>query len=181
MPLLPAQLIQTERDRLPLTLARLSEEFLYLADLIADTDPADVDGVARLETLLEASAVAIQVKAGSIASLIREFDARADIALGEADRIASRGRAARAQAAWLRSYLLKNLRSLDVDRVDTPIALISVRRSPPSLEIVDEDEVPEAFKHMVQTIDRGLLKAALVENLIVPGACLVRGYHLVMR
>lgn len=62
---------------LPVTLARLTGEFLDLANLLADTDPSDADGVAQIEKLLDGSAAAIQDKAASIASLVREFDARA--------------------------------------------------------------------------------------------------------
>ncbi len=68
---------------LPLTLARLTGEFLDLANVLADTDPSDADALAQVHDLLDQSVTAIQGKAGSIAALIREFDARADAAQDE--------------------------------------------------------------------------------------------------
>jgi Siphovirus Gp157 len=83
---------------LPVTLARLTGEFLDLANLLADTDPTDAQGVAQIEKLLDGSAAAIQEKAASIASLVREFDARAVAAQAEADRIMAHARAATSRA-----------------------------------------------------------------------------------
>src|SRR5579859_6910907 len=78
---------------LPVTLARLTGEFLDLANLLADTDPSDAEDVAQIERLLDGSAAAIQDKASAIASLIREFDARAAAAQAEGERILTHSRA----------------------------------------------------------------------------------------
>ena len=102
---------------LPLTLARLTGEFLDLASVLADTDPSDAEALAQVHDLLDQSVTAIQGKAGSIAALIREFDARADAAQDEMDRITVIMRSARSHATWLREYLLRHLQALGVDRI----------------------------------------------------------------
>ena len=61
---------------LPITLARLTGEFLDFVSKLADTDPSDTEAVAELEALLDHSATAIQDKTVAIAAVIREFEAR---------------------------------------------------------------------------------------------------------
>ena len=166
---------------LPVTLARLTGEFLDLANLLADTDPSDAEGVAQIEKLLDGSAAAIQEKAASIASLVREFDARAVAAQAEADRIMAHARAATSRARWLKDYLLNNLQALGVPRIQTPTILVAVGKSPPAVEILDEEHIPDAFKHLVQSVDKSLLRTALMTGEVVPGARLIRGTHLSIR
>ena len=175
------QMPNEDGGTLPLTLARLTGEFLDLANRLADIDPSNADGVADVEQRLDGSVAAIQVKVASIAALVREFEARAAAAQAEVDRIVGHARAARSHAGWLRDYLLRNLEALDVDRIETATALVVVRDSPPAAEVLDENQIPDAFKRVVQSIDKGLLRSALLDGEAIPGARLVRGRHLVLR
>ena len=63
--------------------------------------------------------------------MIREFEARAEGAHTEAERIATHARAANSRAAWLRDYLLKNLELLGVQRIETATTVVVIRKSPP--------------------------------------------------
>ena len=166
---------------LPLTLARLTGEFLDLANVLADTDPSDAEALAQVHDLLDQSVTAIQGKAGSIAALIREFDARADAAQDEVDRITVLMRSARSHGTWLREYLLQHLQALGVDRIETATALIVVRKSPPAVQIIDEALIPDAFIRVVKSVDRSLLRTALLSEKEIPGARLTHGSHLWMR
>jgi hypothetical protein len=166
---------------LPVTLARLTGAFIGLANLLADTDPSNGEGVTQIEQLLDSSAASIQLKAASIAALVREFEARAAAAQAEADRIAAHARGAKSRAGWLRDYLLRNLQALGVDRMETATALLVVRESPPAAEVLDEDQLPDGFKRVVHSIDKAHLRQALLNGEVVPGARLTRGTYLWMR
>jgi len=169
------------RGELPMTLARMTGEFLDLACRLADTDPADQDDMAEIRTLLDGSAAAIEEKSASIAALIRELEARASAAQSEAERILAHARTAGAHAAWLRAYLLANLQALGVERIVTATTRILVRQSPPAVELTDEEQVPEEFKRIVRSIDKAALRAALLEGQAVAGARLSRDTHLIIR
>lgn len=171
----------TGTSPMPLTLARLTDEFLRFADLLADVDPSDADGIALVQEHLDTSAADIRTKASSIAAVIREFEARANVAQAEAERIAAHGRASKGRAAWLRDYLLKHLQALGVDRIQTASAVIAVRASPPAAEVLDEDLLPNAFKRVAYSVDKGQLRKALLEGEVVPGARLARGSYLSIR
>jgi len=168
-------------DTLPLTLARLTDEFLQVADLLIDADPSDLDGLAQVQQRLDRSAAAIEGKAGAIAALVREFEARANAAQSEADRIAAHARTAKAHATWLREYLLQNLLALGVDRIQTAVAVVAVREGPPAAEILDEDALPDAFKRVVTSVDKARLRTALMDGEVISGARLTRGRYLSIR
>jgi hypothetical protein len=166
---------------LPITLARLTGEFLDFVNILADTDPSDAPAIAELEALLNRSAAAIQDKTVAIASIIREFEASAEGAHTEAERIAAHARTANSRATWLRDYLLKNLEQLGVQRIETATTIVVVRKSPPAVQIVDEGQIPNAFKQVVTSIDRALLRRALLDKQVIAGARLVHGRHLLIR
>lgn len=109
---------------------------------------------------------------------MREFDARAAAAQLEAEWIVAHARAATSHATWLRDYLLKNLEALDVDRIQTATTLLVVRQSPPSVEVLDESQIPYAFRRVVQSIDRALLRTALLDGEAIAGVRLMRGTYL---
>jgi hypothetical protein len=134
-----------------------------------------------LEALLDRSATAIQDKTVAIAAVIREFEARGDVAHAESERIAAHARAAKARATWLRDYLLKNLEQLGVERIDTATTVVVLRKSPPSVAILDEAQIPDAFKQVVTSVDKTLLRRALLNQRVSAGACLVHGRHLLIR
>jgi hypothetical protein len=166
---------------LPMTLARLTAEFLDLAVRLADCDPFDPAALATIEDLLDHSAAAIRDKAAATAAIIREFEARAAAARAEGERILGHARSGQERAAWLRAYLLRNLQDLGLERLETATAVLAVRQSPPALEIVDESQLPETFKQVVASVNKSMLRAALLSGQSVPGARLVRGSHLSLR
>jgi len=166
---------------LPITLARLTGEFLDFVNRLADTDPSDALAIAELEALLDGSVTAIQDKTVAIAAVIREFEARAECANAEAERIATHARAARARAVWLRDYLLKNLELLGIPRIETATTVVVIHKSPPSVQVLDEEQIPSAFKKLVASVDKTLLKRALLDHQVIAGARLVQGRHLVVR
>lgn len=166
---------------LPMTLARLASEFLALADLLADTDPSDPVAVRELESALDRSAADIKDKAVAVAAVIREFEARAAAAQAEVERLSAHARATTLRATWLRSYLLKNLQTLGIDRIETPTTLMAVRKSPPYVEILDEEQIPTGFRHVVESIDRSRLRTALLNGEAIAGARLTQGAHLWLR
>jgi len=46
---------------------------------------------------------------------------------------------------------------------------------------MNEDQIPDAFKQFVATVNKIGVRTALLNGEIVPGARLVRGSHLVLR
>ena len=125
--------------------------------------------------------MAIQDKVAALAAVIREFEARADIAHTGVERIGGHERASRSRAVWLHCYLMRNLEQLGVDRIQTATTVVTVRNSAPALTILDEAQIPDEYKRVETTVDRALVRRALLEHREIAGACLLRGRHLVIR
>ena len=166
---------------LPMTLARLTDEFLDLTNALADSDPSDPEALSTIEGLLDQSTAAIRDKAAATAAIVREFEARAAAAQAEGERILAHAHTAKARASWLRLYLFRNLQALGLERLETATTVLAIRQSPPSVEVVNEDQIPDAFKQFVASVNKIGLRTALLNGEIVPGARLVRGSHLVLR
>jgi len=66
-------------------------------------------------------------------------------------------------------------------RLETATTVLAIWQSPPSVEVVNEGQIPDAFKHFVASVNKISLRTALLNGEIVPGARLVRGSHLVLR
>src|SRR6266851_3902763 len=145
LPILQAS-AEARSGLLPITLACLTGEFLDLAILLADTDPANADAFTEIEECIERSAATIQLKATSIAAMIQEYEVAATAAEAEADRIMAHARAATSRARWLKDHLLNNLQAFGVPRIQTPTMLLAVRKSPPAVEVLDEQQIPESIQ-----------------------------------
>jgi len=81
----------------------------------------------------------------------------------------------------LRDYLLKNLELLGIPRIETATTVVVIRKSPPSVQVLNEEQIPSAFKKVVASVDKTLLKQALLDHQVIAGARLVQGRHLVIR
>jgi len=58
---------------------------------------------------------------------------------------------------------------------------VAVRTSPASVAILDEAQIPDAFKQVVTSIDKAVLRRALLDHQAIAGARLVHGRHLLIR
>jgi len=58
---------------------------------------------------------------------------------------------------------------------------VVLRKSPPSVAIFDEAQIPDTFKQVVTSVDKTLLRRALLNQQEIAGACLVHGRHLLIR
>jgi hypothetical protein len=75
----------------------------------------------------------------------------------------------------MRELAERIMRAADLRKAVLPEATLSIRAVPPSVEIMDETEIPEAFWKVMKSIDRAALKEALKSGDFVPGAALSNG------
>ena len=62
----------------------------------------------------------------------------------------------------LRDYLLRHMRELGTEKIDTPRFKISVRTNPPSVSLLEQMLVPEEFMRTVTTVS--VDKRAVLEH-----------------
>lgn len=72
------------------------------------------------------------------------------------------------------------MEKMGVKKIETSNGNISLRKTPESVELIDEEIIPEKFKTTVQLekISKTDIKKALQEGEEVPGATLKRGMSI---
>ena len=127
---------------------------------------------------------------------------KADIAAREtyADSILARNKAAVADMAWLQTQMKVALETLSLDEVKHALANVFLKDSQPSVEVVDEAQVPDRLKRATLVTLRsevpeeliGAIKKVEVEKAAIlelhkqgqplpPGVKIARGKHLLVK
>jgi len=147
-----------------------------------------LDEIAGLEELtpelserLNSDSTAFSEKAEGVALYMRELSAQAETVEAEAARLAARARVLRNREAWLKSYLFDAMTATGTDKLPGRLVTLSLRNTPPRVEVVDESAIPAQFwKTPSPVLDRSGISDALKSG-DVPGARLVRGRTLSIR
>lgn len=160
----------------------ITNEYLALAEKLAD---GDFDAQTIADTI-EASGITdeLAVKAQGIEHVARGAEAH-NLAI---DAEIARLQALKAHrvkvAAGLRVYLLDNMQRAGIEKIECPLFSISIRKNPPSVEILDQLSLPEKYmvtpepKPPVAAPDKKAIAAALKAGEEVTGARLVQGVRL---
>lgn len=147
-------------------LYELTEMYQNIWDLIGD-DEADLE---TLERALENIEDNINFKAESMAKLIKNIDGDIDVLKQEEKRLAERRRALENKQKNIKGYLEMQLKTMEIDKVKTPLFTVALQNNPQSVEILDEDTIPEEFIIYTKSISKKEILAKLKEGQEVPGA-----------
>jgi hypothetical protein len=135
-----------------------------------------------LRDTMEALTGEIELKMRSMAYCVLNLQADADAIAHAA--IAMRARAERAarRAESLKQFLLLQMQTLNIERIDATEIVIRRQASPPSVYIADERAIPAEYWRQPPApppqLDKLLIKAALQNGEDVPGAFVESGEHL---
>lgn len=166
---LPALYELTQQHRELERLAELSDELPV--EVIRDT--------------VEALEGTIQEKAVSVAAVVRNLEAHAEMVANAAKALRERAMRAEARAESLRAYLLFNLQTCGITKVECPEFTLAVRNNPEAVNIADDAQIPAEFYVPVPRppprLDKTALKAALKGGREVPGVWLSSGQRLEIR
>lgn len=147
-------------------LYELTEMYQNIWDLIGD-DEADLE---TLERALENIEDNINFKAESMAKLIKNIDGDIGVLKQEEKRLAERRRALENKQKNIKGYLEMQLKTMEIDKVKTPLFTVALQNNPQSVEILDEDTIPEEFIIYTKSISKKEILAKLKEGQEVPGA-----------
>ena len=157
-------------------LYELTAEFKEVADRLEEME---LDAVTIRDTL-DGYSTDFDNKVVAIASLIRNIESTA-VAIKEAeDQMATRRKALDNRAAWLREYVINNMKAIGKESVDCPFFSVKVKTNAPSVIISDDCDLPVRFvsQKLVVSPDKKALKAALESGEVVEGVSLVRSNSL---
>ena len=163
------------------TLYDIAAEYRQAADKLADLD---LDEQTIADTL-EGMSGALEVKVQNVVMYARNLEATAT-AIKEAETtMAARRKAIEHRAAGLRRYALSAMQVAGVQSIECPYFKLSVRKSPPSVEVFDAAQIPAQFMRTPEppppAPDKKAITEAIKDGQEVPGARLVSGERLEVR
>ncbi|MBU5424975.1 siphovirus Gp157 family protein [Tissierella pigra] len=148
-------------------LYELTEMYQNISDLISD----DEVGNEALEKALEDIKDNIELKAENMAKLIKNIDGDIEVLKTEEERLADRRKALENKKENIKTYLENQLKIMKVDKVKTPLFTVALQNNPQSVNILDEELIPNDYKKTVTTtsISRKDLLDDLKQGLIIDG------------
>tara|TARA_R110000822_G_scaffold21722_8_gene68736 strand:- start:6094 stop:6606 length:513 start_codon:yes stop_codon:yes gene_type:complete len=138
-----------------------------MAELIVDDETAEI--IIDTETTLpDAIAAAL--------NRIDVLESHAEALSGAVDRMEARMCRFAANVATLRRSIQSAMETVNLRKLELPVATLSLRTTPRSVVIVDADQVPASYKrHPPPVPDKTLIKSAINSGLTVAGAELSNG------
>ena len=105
---------------------------------------------------------------------IRNIESRIAVAKSEEDRLKSYRQTEEKKLKRLKEYIVLCLKQANMDKIETGIGRVSLRKAPVSVEI-DENLLPKKYqeKQIVYKTDKNSIKKLLLEGQAIKGARLV--------
>lgn len=153
-----------------MTLYEINEEYRRVLETIEVNEDGEIIGVEALEEI-EGK---IEEKLEAIAVIIKEKEADKAGYKAEADRISKNIKSIDRSIEWLKDYAKSGLKMLDIKKLETAKAKLSIRNSE-SVEIDDLTAIPTTYMRIKTTeeADKVAIKKALKDGAVISGAHLV--------
>ena len=148
-------------------LVELSQNYKNLLELVHNED---IDPV-MLEQALQGAEGELTDKLESVTYILREMDSDSEAMDREIERLKNRKQVLNNKYNRLKDYMLMCMKVAGTTQIKTPLNTWSIRKTPPSLIIEDEDSIPTEFKSEVVKVqvDKKALKQAIKEGLELEG------------
>lgn len=158
-------------------LYELTGEYAQLLELLNDAD-ADKE---VLQNVLENVKGQIEEKAENIAKIIRCMESDIEAIKQEENRLQAKRQSLENKKTSIKNYLQQQLENAGMQKVKTPIFSIGIQNNPPSVNIIDENLIPDNFKIIKAEIDKKAIMQAIKEGKTVEGAELKQTQSLRIR
>lgn len=151
-----------------LKLYELSTQYQQLAQQLAELD---MDAQTVADTI-EASGLTddFTAKAQGIEMVCREMTKDIPAIEAELKRLKALKEHRERIAAGLHDYLKFHMEATGIQKIDSPLFSIALRKNPASVELFDETQVPEEFLVPKYSISKTAIKDAIKAGREVPGA-----------
>lgn len=141
----------------------------------------NIDDEVAVATAMDAVDAALEEKLESTAKVIRNLEAEADALEAEEKRLKARKTAVKNRIADIKGYVQENLEAMGKDKVTSGIFKWSIQANAPSVNILDEDLIPDAYWKIERKPMKTEIKKAIEAGELTEGAELVRTKSLRLR
>lgn len=154
-------------------MAKLYELSKELATINDELITADGEITPELEQRLDAVNLALSEKAAGLRKWLAIIDGDDGALDAEIKRLQRIKKTNGNLQERLKAYIKLNMELADKKKIETPIGTFSIAKSPPSLEIITPEMVPNDFKDEIPAhleINKQRIKEAIEQGYEVPGA-----------
>jgi hypothetical protein len=164
-----------------LKLYELTESYISALDLFTDPEQSFNDDL--IADTLESIELSFDDKVIQTACVIKSMQAEAEAIKAAIAPMLARQKAIENRADGIKEYLLRNMQQVGKKQVTSPWLTVSVQKSPPALNVLDESRVPDIFKHEIVTvkIDKVAIKSAWSDSSPIAGCSVTQDENLRIR
>ena len=157
-----------------MNLYEITQEAQYLAVLLETEELT-----AELEEALIINQNQLQAKAVNYAKVIANFQAESDSIDQEIKRLKAMKESRDKKVEWLKESVKKAMLVSGIEKVESPLFKLSVRRSE-AVEVDVVEALPSAFQNVknVVTADKVAIKEAIKRGEFVMGARIIENFNL---
>lgn len=141
----------------------------------------NIDDDVAVATAMDVVDAALEEKLESTAKVIRNLEAEADGLEAEEKRLKARKMAVKNRIADIKGYVQGNLEAMGKDNVTSGIFKWSIQANAPSVNIIDEDLIPDAYWKIERKPMKTEIKKAIEAGELTEGVELVRTKSLRLR
>ena len=145
-----------------LTLYNITNKFVDLMDKAENGELTEEE----YNKLGEELALELQNKSSNIIGYVRNSELLIEAMKAEEKRISDLRKVAENKIEKFKQYVKGNMEKLGLEKIQTELGILSIARNPISVEIENEEAIPEEFKNIVQTvkIDKTAIKKHFKET-----------------
>ena len=157
-----------------MNLYEITQEAMYLSTLLETEELTP-----ELEEALIINQDQLQVKAVNYAKVITNYQAESDAIDQEIKRLKAMKESREKKIEWLKESVKKAMLVSGIEKVESPLFKLSVRRSE-AVEVDLVEALPNAFQNVknVVTADKVAIKEAIKRGENITGARLVENFNL---
>lgn len=164
-----------------ISLYQIAQEHRAMVDALMNTQG---DAKAIADTV-EAESWPIEQKAQNVAYAIKQLDALSSAIKQAESEMAARRKAAENRADSIRQYLKDCMEIAGMTKIECPYFQIAIQKNPSSVDIFEEELIPQEFMRQPETPppapDKKAIKAAIDSGIDVPGATIKQGTRIVIK
>ncbi|MBE0469967.1 MAG: siphovirus Gp157 family protein [Methyloprofundus sp.] len=164
-----------------LSLYQISANYLEALDVL--TDPEMDLPIEAVTDTLEGLGGELEDKAINVAKFLRNIEAAAK-AIKEAEvEMAKRRRSLENRVTWMKDYLKGSMEHTGITKIECPYFKLSLMKNPGTVNITDENAIPDQFKEQVISwkINKTAIKDVIKAGELVPGASITNGTRLTIK
>lgn len=143
-------------------LYELAKNFMELQLKLEATE--DEDSKEVIATTLESIDFDLEEKTEGILKIVKNYESDIDAIDNEIKRLRSLKENKQNNIENLKKYLLDNLVSIGKTKVETSLFKVFVKKSPPSVQIENEHNVPTNYMKITYSVDKAELKKDLLNE-----------------